>query len=103
MHQAADYHPEARAELLEQGRFYRRHDQDVARAFLVAVRAANWQVAEAPHRFPRHLFGTQRLLLPRRWPIGLVYIQRQDDVPLIIAVEHQKRLPGYWQHRLARG
>jgi plasmid stabilization system protein ParE len=45
-----------------------------------------------------HLEGTRRLPLDR-FPLNLVYTLAEREL-VIVAVAHQRRLPGYWSNRL---
>lgn len=93
-----DYHPEARSEILREALRYREIDRDLGLAFKRAVRQAEGQIVEAPHRWAPYLHDTKRYLLPRPWPFGMVYLPEQP--PVVIAFAHTSRSPGYWTERL---
>lgn len=44
-----------------------------------------------------------RKILLRRFPYTVVLLEVPEDGPLIVAVVHQSRKPGYWKHRLPEG
>ena len=56
------------------------------------------RAADLIRRFPEHgslyLAGTRRVIL-RRFPFSVVY-QIERNAPLIVAVAHHSRRPGYW-------
>lgn len=66
--------------------------------FLQELRRAFEQIAEAPERWPSHLFATRRFVL-HRFPFDVVYRLVGDEVPQVLAIAHHKRRPGYWRRR----
>lgn len=72
-------------------------DRKVARRFREEILRALARIAEAPERWPVHLYGTRRVLL-HRFPYSLVYRVLSDRV-VIIAASHQHQRPGYWRER----
>lgn len=65
----------------------------------MALRVAVQAVAESPERWPPHRYGCRRYVLPNRYPYSLIYRLNSTGNVQIVAVSHQKRLPGYWKHR----
>ena len=92
-----EFHPAAEHEVLGAARWYAQHDAATAERFLWALDRAVELVADAPERWPGYLHGTRRVLLSR-YPFTLVYRLRTGRV-LVLAVAHQRRLPGYWSSR----
>jgi len=64
-------------------------------AFWEAVRS----LQQAPHAAALVTRNARRRRL-RRFPWGIVYTIRHDDI-LIVAVTHLHRRPGYWRGRLS--
>jgi len=93
-----EYHPEAEAEYHAAIEEYVAYSDETGARFIGEVGRAMQRILQAPHRWPAHLHGTQRVLL-RRYPFSVVYVHDPDRV-FIIAVAHQKRRPGYWRKRL---
>ncbi len=92
-----EFHPAAESEALEAARWYAQHDAATAERFLWALDRAVEQVAAAPAQWPSYLHGTRRVPLAR-YPFTLVYRLRTGSV-LVLAVAHQRRVPGYWRRR----
>ncbi len=92
-----EFHPVAEREALEAARWYGQHDAATAERFLWALDRAVELIGEAPERWPTYLHGTRRVLLVR-YPFNLVY-RIQSATVLVVAVAHQRRLPGYWRSR----
>jgi plasmid stabilization system protein ParE len=97
--QEFEYHPEAIAEAWEAFHWYLERSEAAADSFWDELRDARSAVTEHPETWGAYLHGTRCLTL-RRFPYGLVYIERGDRI-LGIAVAHLKRRPGYWKSRLA--
>ena len=89
--------PAALAEAEEAAAWYAERDPRVAARFTEELEAALNRISDAPHRWPVHLLGTQRVRLTR-FPYLVVY--REDETRiLVVAVAHTKRKPGYWRKR----
>jgi plasmid stabilization system protein ParE len=102
----AQLDPEAVAELREAAAWYKERSPAVARRFLGEVRALARLVASKPYRFPALVElelnpPVHRALVPG-FPYALVFLV-VDDVVRVLAVAHQRRVPGYWSYRLSRG
>ena len=89
--------PAALAEAEEAAAWYAERDPRVAARFAEEVEAALNRIADAPHRWPVHLHGTQRVRLTR-FPYFIVYREDATRI-LVVAVAHEKRKPGYWRKR----
>lgn len=55
-------------------------------------------VLESPARWPKHIAGTRRYVLPT-FPFSLIYFVEGENV-FVVALAHQSRRPGYWRERL---
>ncbi len=73
--------------------------------FIAAVVEALDRVRDDPCSFPK--VGKNRSLrrvLTKRFPFALVYVVNPTEPaePLVIAVAHGSRRPGYWRRRVRR-
>ena len=91
------FHPAAREELREARLWYEERSPLSAVAFAQEVSAAVSRIAEAPMRYPVAEHGTRRVVL-QRFPYNVFYRAGPEET-IIVAVAHQKRLPGYWSGR----
>jgi len=93
-----DFHPEARAELLDAAEFYESRSPGLGGRFLDDVERGLTASSESPQTWPV-LSGEIRRYLLRPFPYGLLF---RDSTPqvLILAVMHLHREPGYWKARL---
>jgi plasmid stabilization system protein ParE len=99
---AARLDPEAEAELREAAAWYKERSPEVARRFLQSVRSITRVVARMPLRFPALHDPTldppvRRALVPG-FPYAVVFVVAEDAIH-VLAVAHQRRMPGYWLHR----
>ena len=92
------FHPEARAELREAGRWYYERSPLTATSFAHAVDNSVARIVETPTQHPLAEHGTRKLIL-QRFPFNIFYLARESDI-VIVAVAHQKRRPGYWARRV---
>jgi plasmid stabilization system protein ParE len=94
------FHPSARADLLEAGRHYRDEaPSPIARSFLKEVTQGIRFILANPEASPVvHRTGVRRKVL-RRFPYNLYYVVASDMIR-ILAVGHQSRRPRYWTNRL---
>ena len=93
------YHPEARAEFLEQVDFYAEISPRLAEHFDRAVQSAETQAAQTPETWPKYK-GKTRRVVDRQFKFSLVYVHSRDDV-YVVAVAPMRRKPGYWRARLS--
>jgi len=93
-----EYHPEATAEAWEAFHWYAERSESAADEFWLKLRSARMEVTRRPEAWSKYLHGTRCLRL-KRFPYGLVYIERGERI-IGVAVAHLKRRPGYWRHRL---
>lgn len=94
-------HPEARAELRAAANWY--DDPATGQELLDATRQARLSIAAMPGAWPP-VRGWDREPIARRkrvtgFPYGVIYYVTESEI-VIVAYAHEKRLPGYWKHRL---
>jgi plasmid stabilization system protein ParE len=66
--------------------------------FIAAAREAAARAVAHPEQGSPYLFGTRRVFLDG-FPYSVIYAVGAQRIT-IIAVEHQRRRPGYWRRRL---
>jgi len=89
--------PVAEEEIREAFRWYFERSPLAANAFRLEVFDAVDSLAKSPAMWPADDDGVRRLVL-RHFPFTLFYEVLGDDVT-VLAVAHQRRLPGYWRDR----
>ena len=94
----AAYHPKAAEEVRAALSYYAEIEPELGEDFLSALTGTDWRIVSAPHRWAPHIYGTRRILLPRRWPFVMIYLP--SDNPKVVALAHHRREPGYWRLRL---
>jgi toxin ParE1/3/4 len=95
---AADFHPEARAELVAAARWYDKQQPGLGRRFRREARAAVLRIVQAPETFGV-IGGNVRCHVLHRFPYGILYQVHADRV-YVVAVMHLHRDPEYWEHRV---
>lgn len=100
IHLPIAFHPHAEYEVEEARDWYlhRKKSPTSARRLMEAVDLALATIQVEPHRWPKHMSGTRRLLL-RRFPYMVIY-EIQSALIRIVAFAHTRRRPGYWLWRL---
>jgi toxin ParE1/3/4 len=93
------YHPEARAEFLDQLAHFIDINAHLANRFGAAVRDAELLAAESPDMWPRYKYRTRRVV-DRVFKFSLVYLYSDSEL-FVVAVAPTRRKPGYWRARLA--
>ena len=93
------YHPEARAEFLQQVEYYADISARLAEHFDKAVHTAETQAAQTPETWPKYKSKTRRVV-DRQFKFSLVYLHSADEV-YVVAVAPTRRKPGYWRARLS--
>lgn len=94
------FHPEARTELNKAIDYYEERREELGQEFLDQVQATIQQILDFPRTWPA-LSKTTHHCRTTRFPYRVIYQLHGEDVR-IIAVAHQRRRPGYWQHRLEK-
>lgn len=95
---AFEYHPDAIQEAWEAYHWYGERSELAAERFWQELRRAREWVTQNPLAGSPYLHGTRCRRL-KRFPYGLIYIERADRI-IGIAVAHLKRRPAYWRNRL---
>lgn len=78
--------------------FYEAQAPGLGDDFILDVECSLRLLAEFPGLGSRGPAGTRRIPL-HRFPFSLVYILEPDTIR-VVAVEHQRRRPGYWRDRV---
>jgi plasmid stabilization system protein ParE len=91
-------HPEVWLELEAADDWYLERSLDASAEFIAVVYDAFETISHAPGRWPAYLYGTRRFVL-RCFPFSIIYLD-ELEMPIIVAVAHSKRRPGYWKARL---
>ena len=94
-----EYHPEAIGEAWEAFHWYAERSEAAADDFWDELHVARQAATCQPETWSPYLHGTRCFPL-KRFPYGLVYIERGERI-IGIAVAHFRRRPGYWRKRLA--
>lgn len=93
-----EFHPEARLEVQETGRWYAERDLNTSDRFFVELAEAILSITAMPDTWPIYLHGTRRYLLDR-FPYSVIY-REKNTVIQIVAMAHHRRKPGYWSKRV---
>jgi toxin ParE1/3/4 len=91
-------HPQADRDMAETAIWYDRQELGVGDEFLDAVQAAIQTVSLNPST-GSPVTKTLRMQSLRRFPLGLVFCERAEDV-YVIAVHHFSKDSKYWTGRL---
>ena len=93
----ASFHDLAKVELNEAAQYYERDSPGLGAAFVTEVERCTAAILEHPEAGPIVTGAIRRRLL-RRFPYGLLYRIRPEQIR-ILAVMNLKRRPGYWVGR----
>ena len=88
----------AEAELQAAMGYYNLQKPGLGQEFLAEIKATVGRIANFPEAW-QPLSQRTRRCLSRRFPYGVIYQIRDDEI-LIIAVSHLHQKPMYWQDRL---
>jgi len=91
----------AKLELQKAIDYYNGQKEDLGEEFAQEVETTVQRICLLPGAWTR-LSDTVRRCRTNRFPYGLVYHQKGDDI-IILAVMHLRRKPGYWKERLKDG
>jgi hypothetical protein len=91
------FHPEAEVELNDSVDYYDERQEGLGLEFTKEVYAAIESISEFPLAWTPLSLNTRRRLL-KRFPYGVVYQPKGDEL-IIIAVMQLNKKPGYWRHR----
>ena len=93
----ARFLPEAEVELAEAAQFYERAESGLGAAFALEVERTVERICAFPESGSK-LSASTRGRITANFPFWVIY--RSDGAEVtIIAVAHQRRLPGYWRKR----
>lgn len=92
--------PAAAEEFLQAVDHYEGELPGLGADLILEVEAASRRIVSFPQHGRLYLAGTRRVLL-RRFPFSLVYLSDPGE-PLVVAVAHHRRRPGYWLDRVRR-
>ena len=93
----ASFHDLAKVELNEAAQYYERDSPGLGAAFVTEAERCTAAILEHPEASPIVTGAIRRRLL-RRFPYGLLYRIRPEQIR-ILAVMNLKRRPGYWVGR----
>ena len=100
----SEFHPEAQEEYLAAIRWYGDKESGLGSIFQQSVERMILSLRKWPESSPVWP-GWDRLPivhaahLPGSWPFRIVYFVQGDNL-VVVAVAHDKRVPGYWQDRV---
>ncbi|NIM18536.1 MAG: type II toxin-antitoxin system RelE/ParE family toxin [Candidatus Aminicenantes bacterium] len=92
------FHPEAKKELVEAINYYNKCGTGLGYIFMDEVQATIDRILQFPKAWSKLTKNTRRCIT-RRFPYGVIYQEREDDI-LIISIMHMNRKPGYWEDRV---
>lgn len=92
------YRPQARADIDEAYSWYESQEIGVGERFLAAIGVHLERIRTLPETYPAGRRGIRAAQVPR-FPY-VVYYQIRSDCVLVLAVQHGRRRPGDWRHRL---
>jgi len=90
--------PPAQAELLEGIAYYAAIEAALGQRFEQAMASAVRHAVSHPERGARRSKNTRRWLV-KGFPFSVIYRASPQEV-VIVAVAHQRKLPGYWAQRI---
>lgn len=99
-------HPEVREELIQAHGYYLEvGGSDLGDLFIDKMEATATLIVRWPSAAPRYQVRRRRSVVRslriRSFPYRLIYTARAGSI-LVLAYAHEKRRPGYWEHRLDR-
>ncbi len=89
--------PEARKELKMAAEYYESKLPGLGAEFIEEV-SVTYEYIKTQPQAGTPIVGRYRTRILRRFPYTIIYTESADEI-LILAVAHQKRLPGYWGNR----
>jgi toxin ParE1/3/4 len=95
---AVRYHEESAEELLSEIRYLEVRAQGLGRRFLEEVKRGESHIVQFPEAGEEVRPGIRKRLL-RTFRYSLIYSVEQEG-PLILAIAHHSRRPGYWARRV---
>jgi plasmid stabilization system protein ParE len=92
------FRPQAIHEAAQARRWYASKRREAAEGFLRELRAAYDAISAKPTVYPFYE-RPYRFCRLKRYPY-LVFFRELDEEVEILAVAHERRLPGYWMNRV---
>jgi plasmid stabilization system protein ParE len=89
---------EAENDLKEACLWYENCREGLGHEFLLCVEASLEAIKRNPISFPIKYKSIRRALV-RRFPYGIFYVV-ENDVPIILAISHNRRSDEHWRNRL---
>lgn len=93
-----EFHPEAETEFIEHTLYYEYQVAGLGYRFIEEIDRAIKILIDQP-QIGQSLDEQLRTFVLAEFPFSLIYSLDKDMI-WIIAVAHQKRLPGYWHERI---
>jgi toxin ParE1/3/4 len=92
-----EFHPEAEEEFIEAVQYYEARVSSLGSRFIDELETLAALLKERPE-IGEHIDGVFRRAVFRKFPFSLIYVVGKESI-LVVAVAHQRRLPGYWRDR----
>jgi len=94
---AVRFHDAARAELLDEIRYYASISPNLGKRLANEIEQATQLASEFPDMGLAYKYGTRRVF-PKKFPFSVVYVVRESEV-YVLALAPFSRKPGYWRAR----
>ncbi len=98
---AVRFHDAARAELLEEIRYYAGISPQLGERLANEIEQATRLASEFPDVGSPYKHGTRRVF-PKKFPFSVIYVVRQSEL-YVLALAPFSRKPGYWRARKKDG
>jgi toxin ParE1/3/4 len=92
-----EFHPEAEEEFIEAARFYETRVPGLGSRFIDELEALEALLKGRPE-IGAQIDAMFRRAVFRKFPFSLIYTVEEARI-LVVAVAHQRRMPGYWRDR----
>ncbi len=92
-----EFHPEAEEEFIEAAQYYEARVSGLGSRFIDELEALVALLTERP-AIGEQIDGKFRRTVFQKFPFSLIYAVEGARI-WIVAVAHQRRLPGYWRDR----
>jgi plasmid stabilization system protein ParE len=94
---AIEFHPEAEEEFIEAAQYYEARVPGIGSRFIDELEALEALLTERP-AIGEQIDENFRRVVFRKFPFSLIYTVEETRI-WVVAVAHQRRLPGYWRDR----
>jgi plasmid stabilization system protein ParE len=92
------FHPGANTELQNAVEHYDGVRPGLGAELVEEIEGVLQRVLTFPEHGSPHRLGTRRVVL-KRFPFSVIYLLSESE-PIVLAVAHQRRRPGYWLNRM---